>query len=367
MSGTLREPTFRHRMVSPTLRAMSERLPVQVAAAVYELVTGSLSENSHRVGRQLDPPLGEQPEVRCINFTGSSATGRLLAESRQADLKRCVLELGGVQPADRAGRRRPGLCRGSGGFRGVFPPGADLHVGQEGARRAAGLRLVRGAAGRARRRPPVGDPAVAGTVIGPLINRTALERVARQVSEAVQAGARLLAGGRTGGPCYGGPFADVPERHPRTDSRLCRATGRFLNFLPVRGQLASWFSLLSDDGFGGFAGGCLQGPGVLVVGEGDLAVAQAPDRLGDAGRVGHVDPGSGAPPSAPGGLCPREQQVQGRQVRQDAILADVGVSPGPGLVWQRCCDRGGTGRRLSRWTRLIPSAVPAARKARAGR
>ena len=84
----------------------------------------------------------------------------------------------------------------------------------------------------------MGDPAVAGTVIGPLINGTALERVARQVSEAVQAGARLLAGGRTGGPCYGGPFADVPERHPRTDSRLCRATGRFLNFLPVRGQLS---------------------------------------------------------------------------------------------------------------------------------
>jgi len=43
---------------------MSEQLPVQVAAAVYELVTGSLSENPHRVGRQLDPPLSDQWSAR---------------------------------------------------------------------------------------------------------------------------------------------------------------------------------------------------------------------------------------------------------------------------------------------------------------
>jgi acyl-CoA reductase-like NAD-dependent aldehyde dehydrogenase len=48
-------------------------------------------------------------------------------------------------------------------------------------------------------------------VIGPLINGAALERVAQEVSEAVQAGARLLAGGRTDGPCYlPAILADVP-------------------------------------------------------------------------------------------------------------------------------------------------------------
>jgi acyl-CoA reductase-like NAD-dependent aldehyde dehydrogenase len=40
----------------------------------------------------------ERPEVRCINFTGSSATGRLLAERAGKHLKRCVLELGGYNP-----------------------------------------------------------------------------------------------------------------------------------------------------------------------------------------------------------------------------------------------------------------------------
>src|ERR1700683_5089770 len=40
----------------------------------------------------------ERSEVRCINFTGSSATGRILAERAGRALKRCVLELGGYNP-----------------------------------------------------------------------------------------------------------------------------------------------------------------------------------------------------------------------------------------------------------------------------
>src|ERR1700689_3669991 len=40
----------------------------------------------------------DRPEVRCINFTGSSATGRILAERAGRALKRCVLELGGYNP-----------------------------------------------------------------------------------------------------------------------------------------------------------------------------------------------------------------------------------------------------------------------------
>jgi acyl-CoA reductase-like NAD-dependent aldehyde dehydrogenase len=58
---------------------------------------------------------------------------------------------------------------------------------------------------------PIGDPADAGTVIGPLINAGAVDRVAREVDEAVAAGARVLAGGRADGPCYQPTIlADVP-------------------------------------------------------------------------------------------------------------------------------------------------------------
>ena len=49
---------------------------------------------------------------------------------------------------------------------------------------------------------PIGDPAVPGTIIGPLITPAARDRVAREVDEAVAAGAKVLAGGGTEGPSY---------------------------------------------------------------------------------------------------------------------------------------------------------------------
>jgi acyl-CoA reductase-like NAD-dependent aldehyde dehydrogenase len=56
-----------------------------------------------------------------------------------------------------------------------------------------------------------GDPADAGTVIGPLITPGALARVASEVDEAVAAGATVLTGGATDGPCYLPTIlADVP-------------------------------------------------------------------------------------------------------------------------------------------------------------
>jgi acyl-CoA reductase-like NAD-dependent aldehyde dehydrogenase len=52
---------------------------------------------------------------------------------------------------------------------------------------------------------------VAGTVIGPLITPAALDRVSREVGEAVAAGAKVLAGGAADGPCYRPTIlADVP-------------------------------------------------------------------------------------------------------------------------------------------------------------
>ncbi|HEY6706761.1 MAG TPA: aldehyde dehydrogenase family protein, partial [Actinomycetota bacterium] len=64
----------------------------------------------------------------------------------------------------------------------------------------------------------VGDPAVAGTIIGPLITEQALETVAGRVADAVAGGARVLAGGERVGNCYQATLvADVPP-----DSELAR-------------------------------------------------------------------------------------------------------------------------------------------------
>jgi mRNA-degrading endonuclease RelE of RelBE toxin-antitoxin system len=49
-------------------RAMAEQLPVQVSIAVYELVTGPLAMNPHRVGKQLNPPMDDQWSARRADY-----------------------------------------------------------------------------------------------------------------------------------------------------------------------------------------------------------------------------------------------------------------------------------------------------------
>ena len=50
---------------TPTVRrALAETLPEAVAAAAYELITGPLLEQPHRVGKQLLPPLDDRLSAR---------------------------------------------------------------------------------------------------------------------------------------------------------------------------------------------------------------------------------------------------------------------------------------------------------------
>jgi acyl-CoA reductase-like NAD-dependent aldehyde dehydrogenase len=57
----------------------------------------------------------------------------------------------------------------------------------------------------------VGNPAEHDTVIGPLINESALDTVRSRVEDAVAQGAKLLAGGEAVGPCFQATLlADVP-------------------------------------------------------------------------------------------------------------------------------------------------------------
>lgn len=54
MSGT---PRYEVRFLPAARRALSERLPESVAAAVIEFCDATLAENSHRVGKPLFGPL----------------------------------------------------------------------------------------------------------------------------------------------------------------------------------------------------------------------------------------------------------------------------------------------------------------------
>ena len=162
--------------------------------------------------------LCEHAAVRRLNFTGSTATGRKLAEAAGRHLKRVVLELGGHNPLLVLDDADLDYAVDASAF------GAFLHQGQicMSARRLFVDRKIaddfteRLAAKTAGLK--VGDPSEAGTVIGPLINRRALDTVAGRVAEAVAGGARVLAGGeRVGNAFQATLLADVPP-----DSELAR-------------------------------------------------------------------------------------------------------------------------------------------------
>ena len=161
-------------------------------------------------------PIGDElvshPAVRRLNFTGSTAVGRRLAEAAGRHLKRVVLELGGYNPVIVLADADLEYAVNATAF------GAFLHQGQicMSARRvfveqAVADEFTERLAAKAQGLK-AGDPKEHDTVIGPLINETALELVKRRVDDAVAKGARVLAGGEVVGACYRATvLADVPE------------------------------------------------------------------------------------------------------------------------------------------------------------
>ena len=198
----------------------SEEAPVSAGLLVAEIMAeagfppGVINVITHAPG-EATPVADEffsRPEVRCINFTGSSATGRILAERAGRALKRCVLELGGYNPLIVLSDADLDYAVEATAFAAFF------HSGQicMNARKVLVERPVYDAfitrlTARAQALP-AGDPANPGTVIGPLITPASLARVASDVDEAVAVGAKVLTGGSADGPCYRPTIlADVPD------------------------------------------------------------------------------------------------------------------------------------------------------------
>jgi acyl-CoA reductase-like NAD-dependent aldehyde dehydrogenase len=153
----------------------------------------------------------EHPAVRRLNFTGSSAVGRLIAEAAGRRLKRVLLELGGSNPLIVLDDADVEYAVNATAF------GSFLHQGQicMSTRRIVVERpiaddfveqLVAKTKGL-----KTGDPKEQDTVIGPLINEDALATVKSRVEQALADGATLLAGGEAEGPCYQATLlTDVP-------------------------------------------------------------------------------------------------------------------------------------------------------------
>jgi acyl-CoA reductase-like NAD-dependent aldehyde dehydrogenase len=177
------------------------------------LPAGVLNIVTHGPGEAgpIGDELVENPKVRRINFTGSTATGRRIAEAAGRHLKRVVLELGGQNPLIVLDDADLDYAVDAAAF------GAFLHQGQicMSARRIIVERPIADAfvekltaktAGL-----KLGDPKEMDTIIGPLINAAALATVQRRVDAAAAAGARVLTGGGTTGTCFQATLVmDVP-------------------------------------------------------------------------------------------------------------------------------------------------------------
>lgn len=176
-------------------------------AGVFNVVTG------------LDPaPIGaaltQDPSVRKITFTGSTEVGRILLAQAAHNVQKCSMELGGNAPLivfadadlDRAvagamaAKYRNGgqTCISANRF--LVEASVAARFAQKLAEASSSL--------------VVGDGARDGVNVGPLIEPAAVDKVERHIADALQRGARVLAGGRR--HALGGTFfqptvlADVP-------------------------------------------------------------------------------------------------------------------------------------------------------------
>ncbi len=146
-------------------------------------------------GDELGASMTTHPAVRKISFTGSVATGKLVAAAAAPDLKRVTLELGGNDPAivlpdlaptDVASKLFWGAFENCGqvcsAIKRVYVPAGQYEQYLE-------------ALGAVAARAVVGDGMDEATQIGPLNNAPQLERVGELVDDAKRHGARVIQGG----------------------------------------------------------------------------------------------------------------------------------------------------------------------------
>ncbi len=144
----------------------------------------------------------EDPNVRMISFTGSTATGRKVGEAAGRTLKRMVLEMGGNSPlvilddADIEAASSAGAW-GSYLHQGQICLAVSRHLVHESIVDEYTEALVERA-----NHLPVGNPATEEVALGPIINEKQLERLSGIVDDTVAAGAKALTGASHDGPFY---------------------------------------------------------------------------------------------------------------------------------------------------------------------
>jgi benzaldehyde dehydrogenase (NAD) len=153
-------------------------------------------------GAEVGQAMCEDPHIRMISFTGSTATGRLVGAAAGRTLKRTVLELGGNSPLvvlDDADIEAASSAGAWGSFlhQGQICLAVSRHIVHESIADAYLEALTARAS-----HLPVGNPATEEVALGPIINEKQVNRVQRIVDETVAAGARVTVGGSHEGLFY---------------------------------------------------------------------------------------------------------------------------------------------------------------------
>ncbi len=169
------------------------------ASAGFPEGTVNLVTNDPKDAGEVVGALIDHPAVRRINFTGSTAVGRIIARRCAENLKPCLLELGGKAPllvledanideavkaaAFGAFMNQGQICMST---ERIIPVAS---IADEFARRfaekAASLQS--------------GDPREGKTALGAVVDRRTVEHVNALIDDAVAAGARILVGGKATG------------------------------------------------------------------------------------------------------------------------------------------------------------------------
>jgi len=153
-------------------------------------------------GREVGEAAILAPEVRVVSFTGSTPVGRYIGSLASQHLKRAHLELGGnsaliVLPGADLTKSVSAGAFGSFMHQGQICMATGRHIVHESLHDEYVARLATTAD-----HLPVGDPATGQVALGPIIDRNQLERVHTIVTESIDAGARLAAGGSYEGLFY---------------------------------------------------------------------------------------------------------------------------------------------------------------------
>ncbi|OXR50718.1 carnitine dehydratase [Pusillimonas sp. T2] len=154
---------------------------------VFNVVTG--------LDRNLGAHLAAHPGVNKVVFTGSTATGRAVAQAAGSQLNGVVLELGGKSPQIVFEDSDPEAVA-NGVIAGIFAAGGQTCMA--GSRLIIHRSLMDDVVNRIVARAntiKVGDPQAADTEMGPISNKPQFDRISEFLESAKSEGATILTGG----------------------------------------------------------------------------------------------------------------------------------------------------------------------------